>query len=135
MAGHTSWSEIKKRRPAGPGVEGRREAVRRELERDIAIYGAAAGDYRLSLYFPAVGKPEEESVGLLEAFAALHPEVGPVTESNLETRTVGVTFSLEAEDAADAWARGAEVLDDGASGAGFSARPLLGIEIAKVDDG
>jgi len=92
-------------------------------------------EYRITVTLAEHGRPgiaEDNAEVLLSAFEKAHPEVGPSVSANFRQETLSVLFSLDAEDANQAFERGRPIFAAGLRASGLRPTPVTRIEIEAV---
>lgn len=90
-------------------------------------------DFRLNITVTEYGFDPENGERFLEAFQRTHPEVGPVVSQNLATGELTITFSLQADDANDAFDRGRPIFTEGANATGLSETAVTDVHVEHID--
>ena len=89
-------------------------------------------EHRIHITISGHGRLPANGERFLEGFMSTHPEVGPVVSQNVIDGRMGVTFSLDAADASDAFERARPVFDAGLAASGLERTPIVNLEISLV---
>ncbi len=89
-------------------------------------------DFRLNITISEYGGDPGNGEIFMAAFDRTHPEVGPVVSQNLRTGELTITFSLDAEDANDAFERGRPIFTEGAEATGLDPSEVIDVHVERV---
>jgi hypothetical protein len=89
-------------------------------------------EHRIEITIPAYGHDPDNGPRFLESFMRLHPEVGPSVSQNTTSGTLSVTFSLDADDANEAFDLARPIFNESASGTGLMPRKVINVEVSLI---
>jgi hypothetical protein len=89
-------------------------------------------EHRIHVTIPEYGYDLDNGDRFVDAFMRTHPEIGPSVSQNIVTGTLSVTFSLDAEDANEAFHLARRAFEDGASATGLEPTKMVAVEVSLV---
>ena len=81
--------------------------------------------FRFRVTIDGYGRDEDAAEHFLEAFVAVHREVGPVVAQNTESNTLSVVYSLEAADLDEAVDAARPIFLEAAGASGLEPAPVI----------